>query len=365
MAVSPDDADDLAAEVVDAYSQAELGIVGRIAQFLGTGLDSDGWTGARRNGAGVVRRALASLLGPLFKKGRKAVSKATAEAARRGTSAANDELGSLADKLPKPPDKHAKKGAADIGKDLKPVEKAAVTQAMTAYQRIITEVSTLVEAGTKTRLQAAGEALARFANEGITGFIDKSGRRWQLASYVEMAVRTHTTNVMLAAHADRIQSAGVNLVMVSDAPYECEKCKPWEGKILQIGGPSGKHSVKVDKAGGGGSVTVQVAGSLDEARSKGLFHPNCRHNVTAYLPGVSRAPVKPDTKGVDYKDTQRLRQIERTARMWDRRRAAALTPEEKKLADDKFKEWRKKAAAHAAKTGLPRKTNRERDNATR
>lgn len=365
MSVSPEDAEDLAAEVAQAYAQAELGVFGRLAQFIGTGLGLDSWSADRRNAAGPLRRALGTLLSGLFKRGRKAVDKAAAEAERRGVAQADGELGALSSDLPPPSGVHAKRGAGKIGDDLGKVESAIIDQSMTIYQRVITEVATLVEAGTHSRLSAAGRALARFADAGITGFTDKAGRRWELATYVEMAVRTHVANVMVDAHTDRIQSAGVNLVMVSDAPYECEKCKPWEGKILEIGGPKGAHEVTVKKVGGSGSITVRVAGSLAEARAAGLFHPNCRHSVTAFLPGFTRKPEKPDTKGVTYKDTQRLRQIERTARKWDRRRAVALTDEEKAQADAKFKEWRAKAREHAAKTGLPRKTNRERHDATR
>jgi hypothetical protein len=365
MSVSPEDAEDLAAEVASAYGQAELSVFGRLAQFLGTGLNLDSWATDRRNGSGLVRRALGTLLSGLFSKGRKAVKKAATEAERRGVAQADGELGALSSNLPPPSGVHAKHGEGKITDDLKTVESAVVNQSMSIYQRVITEVATLVDAGTHSRLSAAGRALARFADAGITGFVDKAGRKWELATYVEMAVRTHVANVMVDAHTDRIQSAGVRLVMVSDAPYECEKCKPWEGKILEIDGPKGKHEVKVKRAGGGGSITVQAAGSLAEARAAGLFHPNCRHSISAYLPGVTRAPEKPDTKGVTYKDTQRLRQIERTARKWDRRRAVALSDEEKAQAEAKFKEWRAKAREHAAKTGLPRKTNRERHDATR
>jgi hypothetical protein len=365
MSVSPEDAEDLAAEVADAYASAELSIFGRLAQFIGTGLNLDGWSADRRNAAGPLRRALGTMLSGLFKRGRKAAKKAAAEAERRGVAAADGELGALSDDLPPPSGVHSKRGEGKITDDLKRVESAMVDQSMSIYHRVITQASAKVEAGTTTRLKAAGQALAAFANEGITGFVDRAGRKWELATYVEMAVRTQVANTMIDAHADRIQSAGVRLVMVSDAPYECEKCKPWEGKILEIGGPDGAHEVTVRRAGERGSITVRVAGSLAEARSKGLFHPNCRHSITAYLPGVTRTPEKPDTKGVTYKDTQRLRQIERTARKWDRRRAVALTDEERAAADAKFKEWRKKAREHAAKTGLPRKTNRERHDATR
>lgn len=365
MAVSPEDADDLAGEVADAYSEAELTMLGRIAQFLGTGLNLDNWASERRNSGGLVRRTLGKLLGALLGKGKKAVDKAATEAERRGVAAADEELGERASDLPPPSGVHAKRGVEKLNDALKAADDAILSQTMTAYQRIITAVAADVEAGTKTRLQAAADALARFANEGITGFVDKSGRKWSLRTYVEMAVRTQTADIMVQAHTSRLEDAGVRLVMVSDAPYECPLCKPWEGKVLEVGGPSGPHDVRVRNVGGGGSITVRVAGSLEEARSKGLFHPNCRHNITGYLPGVSRAPEKPDTKGVTYEDTQRQRALERNARKWDRRKAVALTDEERAAADAKFKYWRKQAREHAAKTGLPRKTNRERHEAVR
>lgn len=363
MAVSPEDADDLAAEVVDAYTQAELGMVGRIAAFLGVGLDSDDWAKDRRNGAGVARRVLGRLLTRLFRRGRAAAVKAATEAQRRGVAAADGELGALADDLP-PPD--AKKpDTRALTKDLQKAEKVTLDQGMRVYHRVITEVAAAVDAGTLTRLEAAGRALAKFADEGVTGFVDKRGRKWELASYVEMAVRTHSARIMIDAALARMEEAGIRLVMVSNAPYECPLCAAWEGKVLEIDGPAGPHDVKVRKAAGGGTVTVEVAGSLAEARAAGLFHPNCRHTVSAYLPGSSRIPDKADTKGVGYKETQRLRTIERTARKWDRRRAVALTDEDRAFAEAKFKEWRKHAREHVAKTGLKRKTNRERHDAVR
>lgn len=365
MAVSPEDSEDLAAGVADAYAAAEVGLLGRIAKFIGLGLNSDSWTNDRRNGAGLVRRTIGRIVGALTKRGRRAAAQAAREAERRGVAQADGELGALADTLPPPSGVHAKLGTERMGDDLGKVEQAMSGQTMDAYHRIITQVSTSVEAGTATRLQAAARALDMFANEGITGFVDRAGRRWELATYVEMAVRTHVANVMIDAHTSRIESAGVRLVMVSEAPYECDLCKPWEGKVLEIGGPTGPHEVTVNNAGGRGTITVRVAGSLSEARLAGLFHPNCRHSLEAYLPGVTRKPVKPDTKGVTYADTQKLRYFERQARKWDRRRAVALTDEGRKAADAKFKAWRAKAREHSNKTGLPRKTNRERHDAVR
>jgi hypothetical protein len=104
---------------------------------------------------------------------------------------------------------------------------------------------------------------------------------------------------------------------------------------------------------------VEVAGSLDEARSKGLFHPNCRHNVSAFIPGVSTIPDPVDHGKTTYKQTQEQRYLERQARKWDRRRAVAVDDEAKKKAEAAFKEYRARIRDHVKKTGLKRKTSRE------
>lgn len=361
--ISPDDASDLSAEAADAYAQAELSLIGRIARFLLVGIDADQWEQDRRNGAGVLRRIVGQMLGGLFRRGRSAAEKAAIEAERRGVAKADEELGTEAPS--KPTGHHASKAMDRIGKDLGAVEQAVIRNSMDAYHRIITQVSTAVTEGTATRRSAAARALAKFADAGITGFVDKAGRRWELASYVEMAVRTHVANAMIEAHSQRLQDAGIRLVIVSDAPYECKLCKPWEGKVLSLDGPTGEHEVTVRRADGQGTTTVRVVGTLAEARGDGLFHPNCRHTASAYLPGATRKSVKPDTHGVTYADTQKQRYLERQARKWDRRRKAAINDIDRAKADAAFKGYRQRIRQHVAATGLSRKTHRERHDQAR
>lgn len=361
--ISPDDASDLGAETAENYAKAEIETIGRIARFLRVGIDTDQWEHDRRNGAGALRRILGQLLGVFFRRGRSAAEQAVREAVRRGVAEADREIGSVAPH--KPADHHATRAVDRISRDLGSVEQSMARNAMDAYHRIITQASVPVVEGTATRRKAAERALARFADAGITGFVDKAGRRWEIASYVEMAVRTHVANAMIDAHAQRLQDAGMNLVMVSQAPYECPLCKPWEGKILTLSDRSGEHQVKAKSAATGRQVTVQVAGSLSEARLKGLLHPNCRHTVEAYLPGVTRKPEKPNVGSVAYQDTQQQRYLERQARKWDRRRAAAISDEERRKADAAFKGYRARVRQLTAATGLPRKTHRERHDQAR
>ena len=91
-------------------------------------------------------------------------------------------------------------------------------------------------------------------------------------TYVEMATRTAVGRAAVEGHVNRLVGRGFSLVMVSDAPQECELCRPFEGKVFSIGdgvAPEG--------------VTVLMP--LDEARARGL--------VPLLIAGTSRAFTSP------------------------------------------------------------------------
>lgn len=153
-----------------------------------------------------------------------------------------------------------------------------------------------VEGATPQEAQAA--AWRAFIQKGVTGFTDKSGRDWQLSSYVEMAVRTATTRAYNAAQVAEIQDHGGNLVFVSDDGHPCPLCFPWQNVVLAIV-PDGKHPTVAD------------------ATEAGLFHPNCKHHVARFQPGVTVLPPRgewtPDMQAA-YDATQKQRAIERRIR---------------------------------------------------
>jgi hypothetical protein len=100
-----------------------------------------------------------------------------------------------------------------------------------------------VRAGRVTRPQASQQVFNRLALQGITGFRDKAGRNWSLSSYCEMAVRTETQARALEAGDANIRAVGLDLVVVSDSPRECDICRPFEGKVLFLGGVADKPSL--------------------------------------------------------------------------------------------------------------------------
>lgn len=148
-----------------------------------------------------------------------------------------------------------------------------------------------------TSSEAQQRAFADLVSRGVTGFTDKSGRRWNLASYVEMAVRTAALRSQNDATVQVIRALHINLVTVTDDGHPCPLCQPWQWRVLALE-PDGTHPTVAD------------------ATAAGLFHPNCKHAIVA-VTDPSRLPDPTPWTEDDadkYKATQKLRSLERAVR---------------------------------------------------
>jgi hypothetical protein len=369
-------AEDLAAAVTMLYEDAELALISLLRDALAQGIDSPRWAELKLRAIGDLREAVETVANALQTDANGAVAEALATAYGRGRQAAVAELGAL-----------------DIGRELHArrilpgapaVDRLAASYANDTrplYQRITRSVLDVFRgvasraAGTQlltgmTRRDASQRALDEFARRGVTGFVDSRGHAWELAAYAEMAVRSVTARAAIDGHIDAMAEVGQGLVIVSDAPLECPKCAPWEGEVLALTGPPGPRTVRTEHAiqptGLRGllrpptTVAVHIAGSLPEARSEGLFHPNCRHSLGLYLPGVTTRPPHHATPGTNYEDTQRQRAIERHIRRWKRAQAAAMDDAARAKAAAKVRDWKKAAREHvAAHDAIVRKPARE------
>ncbi|MGW2910477.1 phage minor capsid protein [Streptomyces asoensis] len=358
--------EDLAAATRDLYAGAEERLLGIIARQLAAGLDAPGWVEAKLAAVQQVTRGAQAVVDELGKAVSLDVFDAVAEAYNVGHRAAVAELGALSDdarrlvddRLPQAQavDRLAQEAVDVVTATHRSILRASVD----TYRAVVSSVAATPLLGTGTRRQATQDAMRRFADAGIRSFVDQAGRRWQLTSYAEMAVRTATGRAATEAHMRTLAEHGVDLVVVSNAPRECPLCAPWEGKVLTIGGPEGARTVEVEHATEDDRmVNVRVAGSLDEARARGLQHPNCRHSVSAYTPGLTR--IEQATSDPDgYAAGQRQREIERGIRKWKRREAAAVTPEAQRAARAKVREWQGTMRDHlAAHPDLRRNPTRE------
>lgn len=367
MPISPADGEDLAVEVGRIYREAELALLELLARALAGGWSSPRWAELKLRALGNLQSAVVDLVGALRQDATGAIGAAVHEAYRRGDQAAVAELGMLPEgqraaalrALPqaRTVDRLAAAAVAEQG----PVYRRILRAVPDAYRRVIGRASGTVPLGALTRQQAAQRALDQFADRGISGFVDRAGRSWDMASYAEMATRSATGRAAIQGHTDRLQAIGQQLVIVSNSPLECPLCRPWEGKILTLSGPPGPQRVTLQHATRDGErVTVHVAGSLDEARAAGLLHPNCRHSVSLYLPGVT-TPAKPPPHpgGATYEDTQQQRYLERQVRQWKRRAAVAVDDQAKRLAGQKVRAYQKRIRELTADRQMRRKPQRE------
>ncbi|MFI0593693.1 phage minor capsid protein [Streptomyces griseus] len=354
MPIHPGMVEGLAAGTRDLYAAAEERLLRIIARQLEGGYDSPQWAERKLSAIAALRRAATAVTDQLDQAVRLEVYEVTAEAYNTGHRAGVAELGAL--------DDDARRLVDEITPQAQAVDRLA-EQAVTRvtdthrsilrtivdrFRAIVGQVAALPLLGTSTRRQATQDAMRKWADEGITSFVDRAGRRWKLTSYAEMAVRTAVGRAATEGHMRTLEAAGVELVIVSNSPRECPLCRPWETRVLTIGGPDGARTVEVEHGTRDGEmVPVRVAGSLDEARRAGLQHPNCRHSVSAYTPGITRTETaRPDPEG--YEAGQRQREIERTIRKYKNRSAAATTPEEKRAANAKIRQWQGTMRDHLA-----------------
>lgn len=246
--------------------------------------------------------------------------------------------------------------AATAMQSLRGLDRVVPQLLSAAYSQAVAAGGLEVLGGTATRLQASQHVLDRLLADGIRGFTDTAGRNWSLESYTEMAVRTTTGQAAVQGHVDQLQQAGLDLVRVSDSPRECPLCRPWEGKVLSIGGQVG--AVITPSVTTGEAFTVKVAGTVAQAKAAGLQHPNCTHNLTAYLPGATKA-LKPTRDPAAYEAKQRQRTIERHIRSWKRREQLALTEDAAARARGKVRQWQGVLREHVDAHDLKRLRHRE------
>lgn len=360
MPVNPGDGELYAARVARLLDQAELDLLRLMSDLLATDPTSVTWQADRLRHMQVLveqARRTGAVLEPRV---RQEILDVVMDAYNTGAALSLPDLDRLG--IPPAPGAGAAVAAAEAATArVMPYVRASLDKVADLLQAVYVEAvnagAAEVLGGRLTRLQASQQVLDRLLADGIRGFTDKAGRNWSLETYVEMAVRTTTGQAAVQGHLDQLQAVGIDLVRVSDAPRECPLCRPWENKVLSLSGQVG--AVILPNATGGAPVHVTVAGTVEQARASGLQHPNCRHSLSAFVPGATTIePAKGDPEGYDA--GQRQREMERRIRHWKRRQALALDDAAAKEAGRKVRQWQGALREHVDTHNLKRLTRRER-----
>ena len=118
-----------------------------------------------------------------------------------------------------------------------------------------------------TRRETSRVLERRLIRDGVTGFVDRAGRNWQLDTYAEMVVRTTTREAMTAGTRARMTETGQDLVTISDHATDTEICQEFEGKTYSLTGSTEGYDV------------------LPQAPP---FHPRCLHVMTPAADNLER-----------------------------------------------------------------------------
>lgn len=176
-----------------------------------------------------------------------------------------------------------------VNNDLKTANTAVLRMANDQYRQAIHKSAFFVANGVFTEKQAANmatkeltelqkaklaidEANKDFLNRGFNCIEYKDGRRVNIASYSQMAVRTASLRAQLMGEGDFRKSIGRVLVQSTSHGGACPICQKWENKIF------------IDDVYSGGTKKDGKYMLLSEAMKQGFLHPSCRHGLTTYYP---------------------------------------------------------------------------------
>lgn len=346
--IDPDEPLRIAKAVADIYGDATARLIQIVARRLARGIAEPGWAEAKVAELGRLRDEAAKVVRDLADQAPDAIRAAVADGHALGQREALREVARL-DLKPRASTDAVKALAEETVRGAEIANRGILRSVDDAYRAIIAETSAPgVVTGSEARQAATQRALNRFADRGITGFVDKGGRQWEIESYAEMATRTASGRAMVEGRTETYQRDGRDVVIVSDAPQECRACRPFEGELLSISGDSVGEEIDGKR----------VVATVRRATSAGLFHPNCRHDLRPYVPGLT----KPMSHTADPKgdaNRQRQRQIERTIRKYKRRESAAITEHGRRAAASKTREWQATMRDHVGRTNGKRLRYRE------
>ena len=204
------------------------------------------------------------------------------------------------------------------------------------YRQTIFKTHVYMQNGTKTLNQAIDMATKDFLKQGINSIEYKNGARVNIASYAEMCLRTASQRATFLGEGKKRNEYGIYTVVVSAHANTCKHCSHWQGKVL------------IDDVFSGGSAKDGPYPLLSEAIKENFLHPNCRHTLITYFPGITRLPEVPNTdKAIElYNNEQKQRYYEREIRKWKRIKTGTLDPLEEGKAINKVNELQNRLKDH-------------------
>lgn len=319
----------LAGEMLALYEQAEVKMLGRVAARLAKGVTVPGWTERKYAETAAVRKELSGIVDGMSAQRRKLSEEFISTAYGGSTQAFVNEAQQFAEWAGiahlSPNSAKAAAILSELDSTLNAADRLILRQVNDAYADIVGRASARVATGTTTVREAVKDELKEFADKGITSFVDKAGRHWEMSTYAEMATLTAIERATVEGYTDTMKSYGFDLAVISSHAGACPLCVAWEGVVVSVSGESNEYP------------------SLEDAEAAGVFHPRCLHHLSTYYEGISRnvrsTPRAVKEPSAGYSARMHQRQYEHAVRRWKRRMAVATTPEEERQAYAKVRRY--------------------------
>ena len=236
-----------------------------------------------------------------------------------------------------------------VNNDLKTANTGALRMINDEYRQIIHKSAFFNANGIKTEQQAAAmatneildlkkiamqsvdKASKSFLAGGLNCIEYSNGRRVNIASYSEMAVRTASLRAHLMGEGNFRKSIGNPLVQATSHGTACPICQVWEGHIF------------IDDVYSGGTKEDGNYTLLSEAMADGFLHPNCRHGLTTYYPELEGTSYDKEEEFNENEDIQnKINYYDRQEKKFDRLATGSIYPDNVKYYESKQEEVQNK-----------------------
>lgn len=329
--LSDEEAEEIAEGLKIIYGSARETMLRSVSNRLGRGVTQYGWAERKTKEILLAHEELRRTMNRASEKRESLLNGIMDRAYASGNKKFRDDMLSILGQTAHTSPNSVKAGyiLADLNQSLGAAERRILRQFDDVYANTIGAVSAKMATGVTTSRQALGEALTAFADEGVTGFVDRGGHHWTLENYSEMAVLTAIERSTISGYVDTMEEYGYDLAIIDGHSGACPICAAWEGVIVSISGNNTDYP------------------SLDEAESAGCFHPRCLHGITTYYPDISHTPkggFRNEPREIEepshaYTARSKQRYMERMIRKYKDRAIVAQTPQQKMQARNKVQQW--------------------------
>lgn len=230
-----------------------------------------------------------------------------------------------------------------VKNDLRKARHGVLRKMDDVYRQVIYKAEVNMTAGAKTLNQAIDMATKEFLSKGINTIEYADGRKVSIGAYAEMALRTASQRATFLGEGKKRDEWGVYTVLMSAHANCSPMCLPYQGTVMI---DDVYTSITKEKALELQQETKYVL--LSAAMKNHAFHPNCRHTLATFFPGVSSLPEIPDDEEAQKNNNaeQKQRYMERQIRKYKRLETGTLDEQTQAKYSAKVQEWQGRLKQH-------------------